>query len=98
MSAQLILAVESSGPRSSVAVLRGEKLLAEQEFARGSGGRGSGSPAAAAADALRTAGLAPTDVDLVAASTGPGSYTGLRIGTSFAKCFAWALSLPTGPP
>jgi len=95
LNRQLSLAVESSGPRSSVAVLDGEELLAECEFARGSGGRGSGSPAAAADEALRTAGAAPGDLSLVAASIGPGSYTGLRVGVSFAKCFAWARSIET---
>lgn len=90
MSAVLILAVESSGPRNSVALLAGGELLAEREFARGQGGRGAGSPAAAAEEALGAAGRGPKDVDLVAASCGPGSYTGLRIGVSFAKSFAWA--------
>ncbi len=93
MTRSLVLAVESSGPRSSVAILDGSTLLAEVEFARGSGGRGSGSPAAAADEALRDAGLSPSDLALVAASVGPGSYTGLRVGVSFAKSFAWALSL-----
>ncbi len=95
MSSPVTLAVESSGQRSAVALLRGGELLAEIEFARGTGGRGSGSPAAAADGALRAAGAKPADVELVVASVGPGSYTGLRVGVSFAKCFAWALSLPT---
>jgi tRNA threonylcarbamoyladenosine biosynthesis protein TsaB len=95
LSSPITLAVESSGQRSAVALLRGEELLVECEFARGAGGRGSGSPAAAADEALRAAGIEPANVELVAASIGPGSYTGLRVGVSFAKCFAWALSLPT---
>ncbi len=94
MSCPLVLAVESSGSRSAVALLAGEKLLAEEEFVRGSGGRGSGSPAAAAGRALAASGKRPADVELVAASIGPGSYTGLRVGVSFAKCLAWALGVP----
>jgi tRNA threonylcarbamoyladenosine biosynthesis protein TsaB len=61
-----------------------------REFPRGSGGGGAGSPAAAAEAALAEAGRRPADVGLVAVSVGPGSYTGLRIGVSFAKTFAWA--------
>jgi tRNA threonylcarbamoyladenosine biosynthesis protein TsaB len=94
VSGPLVLAVESSGTRSAVALLAGERLLAEEEFVRGSGGRGSGSPAAAADRALASSGKGPGDVELVAASIGPGSYTGLRVGVSFAKCFSWALGAP----
>ena len=90
VTSPLILAVESSGPRSAVALLAGEECLSEREFARGRGGRGAGSPAVAAEEALGAAGRGPKDVELVAVSVGPGSYTGLRIGVSFAKSFAWA--------
>lgn len=42
-------------------------------------------------DALRYGGLKPVNVDAVAVSSGPGSYTGLRIGVSSAKGFASAV-------
>jgi len=35
-----------------------------------------------------------TDLDAIAVSKGPGSYTGLRIGVSAAKGFCYALSIP----
>ncbi len=40
------------------------------------------------------AGISSSQVDLVAVGSGPGSYTGLRIGTSAAKGIAYALDIP----
>lgn len=48
-------------------------------------------------DTLEHAELAPKQVDAVAVSSGPGSYTGLRIGMSTAKGFAMARDLPLIP-
>ena len=43
---------------------------------------------------LSDLGLTPADLDGVAAVVGPGSFTGIRIGVTFANAFAYALSLP----
>lgn len=40
--------------------------------------------------ALSAAGWRADDVEMVAIGRGPGSWTGLRIGISFARAFAWA--------
>ncbi len=45
-------------------------------------------------DVLKDAGLDYTDIDAVAVSKGPGSYTGLRIGVSTAKGLCYALDIP----
>lgn len=43
---------------------------------------------------LDQSGLKPNDLDAVCVSSGPGSYTGLRIGVSSAKGFCYALNIP----
>lgn len=43
---------------------------------------------------LKSANLKPSDLDAIAVSKGPGSYTGLRIGVSAAKGLCFALDIP----
>jgi tRNA threonylcarbamoyladenosine biosynthesis protein TsaB len=45
-------------------------------------------------ETLKENGIKVADLDAVAVSKGPGSYTGLRIGVSVAKGMAYAASLP----
>jgi tRNA threonylcarbamoyladenosine biosynthesis protein TsaB len=43
---------------------------------------------------MRNTGLTPQDIDVFAASTGPGSFTGLRIGITTVKSMAYAAQKP----
>lgn len=45
-------------------------------------------------NALKQAGMGISDMDVFGVSTGPGSFTGLRIGLSTAKGFAFATGKP----
>ncbi|MFH1004305.1 MAG: tRNA (adenosine(37)-N6)-threonylcarbamoyltransferase complex dimerization subunit type 1 TsaB [Bacteroidota bacterium] len=45
-------------------------------------------------DVIKQAGMNLSDLDAVAVSKGPGSYTGLRIGVSVAKGLCYALNKP----
>ena len=45
-------------------------------------------------DVLKDAGITTGDLDAIAISKGPGSYTGLRIGVSAAKGLCFSLDIP----
>jgi tRNA threonylcarbamoyladenosine biosynthesis protein TsaB len=48
----------------------------------------------AIAELLQKNGFSPNQLDAVAVSIGPGSYTGLRVGLSAAKGLCYALNIP----
>jgi tRNA threonylcarbamoyladenosine biosynthesis protein TsaB len=49
---------------------------------------------AAADELVRDAGLEPRDLDALVVGTGPGSFTGVRMGLATARGLAFALDLP----
>ncbi len=83
-----ILALESAGKRGTVAALVDDRLLHEQPLSPGQRSAQSLVPAMIAC--LREVGWSPSQVDLVAVTSGPGSFTGLRVGVTAAKTFAYA--------
>ena len=38
--------------------------------------------------------LSPKDIDKIIVVNGPGSFTGIRIGITIAKIYAWSLNIP----
>lgn len=88
----LILSIESSTPRSSVALADHERVVAAAGLAVP---RKHGQFIAPAVRfCLDQAGVTTDDITGVAAGIGPGLFTGLRVGIAVAKAFAAARSLP----
>lgn len=88
----LILAFETSAKAASVALLEDEKLLGESY--QNSGLTHSVTLLKMAEDTLENCGKKVEEVTAVAAASGPGSFTGIRIGVSAAKGFAWGRDIP----
>lgn len=87
-----LLLVETATDVFSVALSRGPEVVALQEVR---GGRQHGRLVAEAAHQVLThLGLKPKQLAAVAVSSGPGSYTGLRIGAAFAQGLCLAAGLP----
>jgi tRNA threonylcarbamoyladenosine biosynthesis protein TsaB len=85
-SAPLILAIDTATRAGSVALARGADLLSTQTGDRETSH--SVDLIATVAAALESIGARLNDVDLFAAASGPGSFTGLRIGLASIKSFA----------
>jgi tRNA threonylcarbamoyladenosine biosynthesis protein TsaB len=84
-----ILALETTESPGTVAAMLDDNVLAELSLERTQRSAQSLAPAMLAL--LKQAGWLPGDVQLVAVSQGPGSFTGLRIGVTTAKVFAYAV-------
>ncbi len=84
-----ILALETSGMSGEVALLEGERVIDKRLLPTGERTARSLTPTMAAI--LADAGWQPADVELIAVTIGPGSFTGLRVGATTAKTFAYAV-------
>lgn len=85
-----ILAIESSGGVASAAILEDEKVITEKMGPFKVTHSETLMPLIA--ECFNETGMAPSDVDLIAVSGGPGSFTGLRIGSATAKGLGFALN------
>ena len=87
----LILCIETGTDICSVGLASNGEIIALREE---SGRNHAGKLAVFADELLKESGFAPQQLDAVAFAMGPGSYTGLRIGSSFAKGLCYALGIP----
>ena len=84
-----ILAIETSSRTASVALSQQDQVVAELHMPAGK--RTAAWLAVAVRDLLQQCEIAPQKLEAIALSHGPGSFTGLRIGVTFAKVFAYTL-------
>ena len=91
MSEPLLLALDTATRRASVAVCRGTRLLAQgsREVTTHSEGL-----LALIDETLRQAGVTVHQLELFVCGSGPGSFTGLRIGMATVKGLCLATSRP----
>jgi len=87
-----LLGVESATLSGGVALLDGDRLLGE--ITLNIAITHSERLMSAVDRLLADCGLAPADLDGLAVSVGPGSFTGLRVGIATVKALAMALDLP----
>lgn len=79
----LIMGLDTALKRCSVAILRGDEVLADESVGLERGHAEYLAPMAAAA--LAKAGVGVRDLDRVGVVVGPGGFTGVRVALSFAR-------------
>ncbi|WP_196889741.1 tRNA (adenosine(37)-N6)-threonylcarbamoyltransferase complex dimerization subunit type 1 TsaB [Aureivirga sp. CE67] len=89
----LILNIETATKNCSVSISKDGEILVMKELNNGNYSHAE-MLHPFIKEIISEADLTFSDLDAVAVSKGPGSYTGLRIGVSAAKGFAYSLDIP----
>ncbi len=87
-----ILAIETTGPKGSVAVIDGDGTVLSKTSQEEMNHLKDLMPMAQ--QLMQELGISPKDLCAAAASIGPGSFTGIRIGVASVRALCQALSIP----
>ncbi|PID01018.1 MULTISPECIES: tRNA (adenosine(37)-N6)-threonylcarbamoyltransferase complex dimerization subunit type 1 TsaB [unclassified Sporosarcina] len=86
------LGIDTANSPLSVAIVKDDVVLIEESSMMKINHSLRAMPAVE--EACRKADITPSEIDAIAVSEGPGSYTGVRIGVTIAKTLAWTLDKP----
>lgn len=89
----MLLAVETSSSLGSIALMSDGVMIAERQLGT-AGPRHAQTLIPELDRLLRELGSGPENITAIAVSIGPGSFTGLRVGLTFAKTLAWLNDAP----
>lgn len=93
MSPGALLALDTATSRTTLVVRRSPGAPIDDGSSSGPE-RGAASLGSRLGATLAAAGVEPRDLAAVGAGTGPGGFTGLRVGLATAKTLAWSLGIP----
>lgn len=88
----IVLSIDTALDACSVAIVRDGEVLASLSECMNKGQAERLAPMVR--EAAAQAGIAFAEIDRVTATTGPGSFTGVRVGLSFARALALTLGKP----
>ena len=86
------LGIDTANTPLSVAIVKDGEVLVEENTSLAINHSLRAMPAID--ELFEKVGIEPSDIDAIAVSEGPGSYTGIRIGVTIAKTLAWTLNKP----
>ncbi|WP_336825424.1 tRNA (adenosine(37)-N6)-threonylcarbamoyltransferase complex dimerization subunit type 1 TsaB [Sporosarcina sp. USHLN248] len=86
------LGIDTANTPLSIAIVKDGKLLSEVNTSVAVNHSLQAMPEIE--DLFKRVKLEPDEIDAIAVSEGPGSYTGVRIGVTIAKTLAWTLKKP----
>lgn len=87
-----LLHIESSGEICSVCISKGQEVLSLKETEKAF--QHTEQITLLIEDCCKEAGITLKELDAISISSGPGSYTALRVGTATAKGICYALDIP----
>ncbi len=89
------LFIDTSSSDVSIAILEDNKILSS--IVKSIPNRHSDCTVSLLSECVKNCNLTPSDIQKIMVVTGPGSFTGLRIGVTIAKVYAYVLNIAIVP-